>query len=66
MIEFYKKQIFSSMVFILLFSCDVEEKVKGKIDEIDDEYINISGNLSHNESDCSDIETCNGQNLTVK
>ena len=35
MIEFYKKQIFLSMVFLLLFSCDVEEKVKGKIDEID-------------------------------
>ena len=50
MIEFYKKQIFLSMVFILLFSCDVEEKVKGKIDEIDDAYINISGNLSHNDS----------------
>ena len=50
MIEFYKKQIFLSLGLIFLFSCGVEEKIKEKIDEIDDEYITISGNLSHNDS----------------
>ena len=50
MIEFYKKQIFLSLGLIFLLSCGVEEKVKGKIDEIDDAYITISGNLSHNDS----------------
>ena len=50
MIEFYKKQIFLSLGLIFLLSCGVEEKVKGKIDDIDDAYITISGNLSHNDS----------------
>ena len=47
MIEFYKKQIFLSLGLIFLLSCGVEENVKGKID---DAYITISGNLSHNDS----------------
>ena len=50
MIEFYKKQIFLSLALLLVFSCDVEKKVKAKIDEIDEAYINISGNLSHRDS----------------
>ena len=50
MIEFYKKQIFISLGLIFFFSCGVEEKVNEKIDEIDDAYITISGNLSHNDS----------------
>tara|TARA_Y100001968_G_C18914438_1_gene506831 strand:- start:90 stop:554 length:465 start_codon:yes stop_codon:yes gene_type:complete len=46
MIEFYKKQIFLSLGLIFLLSCGVKEK----IDEIDDAYLTISGNLSHNDS----------------
>tara|TARA_B100002019_G_scaffold219081_1_gene191730 strand:- start:882 stop:1388 length:507 start_codon:yes stop_codon:yes gene_type:complete len=50
MIYFYKNQIFLLLGLIFLFSCGVEEKVKGKIDEIDEAYITVSGNLSHNDS----------------
>ena len=50
MIYFYKNQIFLLLGLIFLFSCGVEEKVKGKIDEIDEAYITLSGNLSHNDS----------------
>jgi len=50
MIDFYKKQIFMLLWLIFFFSCGIEEKVKGKIDEIDDAYITISGNLSHGDS----------------
>ena len=50
MIEFYKKQIFLPLWLIFLFCCGVEKKVNEKIDEIDDAYITISGNLSHNDS----------------
>tara|TARA_Y100001970_G_scaffold59069_1_gene75200 strand:+ start:653 stop:1144 length:492 start_codon:yes stop_codon:yes gene_type:complete len=50
MIEFYKKQNFLLLVPLLLFSCDIGEKVKAKIDEIDESYINISGYLSHDDS----------------
>ena len=50
MIEFYKKQIFLSLALFFVFSCDVEKKVKAKIDEFDEAYINISGNLSHSDS----------------
>ncbi len=49
MIEFYKKQIFPLLI-LLVFGCDIEKKVKAKIDEIDEAYINISGNLSHGDS----------------
>ena len=35
---------------LLVFNCDFGEKVKAKIDEIDELYINISGHLSHDES----------------
>jgi len=50
MIEIYKKQIFLLLGLIFLLCCGVEEKVKEKIDEIDDTFITISGNLSHNDS----------------
>ena len=50
MIYFYKNQIFLLLGLIFLFRCGVEEKVKGKIDEIDEAYITVSGNLSHNDS----------------
>ena len=50
MIYFYKNQIFLLLGLIFLFSCGIEEKVKGKIDEIDEAYITVSGNLSHNDS----------------
>ena len=50
MIYFYKNQIFLLLGLIFLFSCGVEEKVKGKIDEIDEANITVSGNLSHNDS----------------
>ena len=50
MIYFCKNQIFLLLGLIFLFSCGVEEKVKGKIDEIDEAYITVSGNLSHNDS----------------
>ena len=47
MTEFFKKQILLSLMLLLAFSC---EKIRGKIDEIDEAYINISGNLSHNDN----------------
>ncbi len=50
MIEFCKKQIYLSIVFLIAFSCSVEEKVKARIEQIDEAYIEISGNLSHNDS----------------
>lgn len=48
--EFHKKQFFISLGLILFLSCGAEKIVKEKIDEIDDAYITISGNLSHNDS----------------
>ena len=50
MIKFFKKQTTLFLLFFFAFSCDVEKKVRAKIDEIDEAYINISGNLSHNDS----------------
>ena len=49
MIKFFKKQICLLLIFFFGFSCGLKEK----INEIDERYTEISGNLSHNGNNIS-------------
>ena len=49
MIKFFKKQICLLLIFFFGFSCGLKEK----INEIDEAYTEISGNLSHNGNNIS-------------
>tara|TARA_Y100001970_G_C14177139_1_gene827644 strand:+ start:1131 stop:1628 length:498 start_codon:yes stop_codon:yes gene_type:complete len=48
-----KKNLYLILVSFFLISCGFEEKVKEKFDEIDEEFLEISGTLSHNDSNIS-------------
>ena len=47
---FHKKQVILSLIFLLGYSCDIEEKVKKGIDAA---FIEVSGKVTHNGSNVS-------------